>query len=54
MASLFLVHGGLWNSMDQEHFWRTPGIVTGLESHGLTVIGVAGRSELGRCRDGSS
>ena len=38
MASLFLVHGGLWDSMDAEHFWRTPGIVAGLESHGLTVL----------------
>ncbi|TCN35241.1 hypothetical protein EV644_11633 [Kribbella orskensis] len=38
MASLFLVHGGLWDSMDAEHFWRTPGIVAGLESHGITVL----------------
>jgi pimeloyl-ACP methyl ester carboxylesterase len=38
MTTLFLVHGGLWDSMDAEHFWRTPGIVAGLESHGLTVL----------------
>lgn len=38
MAPLFLVHGGLWDSMDAEHFWRTPGIVAGLESRGLTVL----------------
>lgn len=36
---LFLIHGGLWDdAMDAERFWRTPGIVAGLESHGLTVL----------------
>jgi pimeloyl-ACP methyl ester carboxylesterase len=37
-ADLFLVHGGLWDAMDATRFWRTPGIVAGLESAGLTVI----------------
>jgi len=41
MASLALVHGGLWESMDAARFWRTPGIVAGLESHGLTVLAPA-------------
>jgi hypothetical protein len=36
-ADLFLVHGGLWDTMDAEHFWRTPGIVAGLESSGLSA-----------------
>ena len=37
-ADLFLVHGGLWEAMDAADFWRTPGIVAGLEEAGLTVI----------------
>jgi pimeloyl-ACP methyl ester carboxylesterase len=37
-ADLFLVHGGLWEAMDATRFWRTPGIASGLESAGLTVI----------------
>jgi hypothetical protein len=37
-ADLFLVHGGLWDTMDAERFWRTPGIVAGLESSGLEVL----------------
>jgi pimeloyl-ACP methyl ester carboxylesterase len=38
MAPLFLIHGGLWELMDAERFWRTPGIVAGLEAQGLTVF----------------
>ena len=31
-ASVLLVHGGLWDAMDAEAFWRTTGIVKGLTS----------------------
>jgi pimeloyl-ACP methyl ester carboxylesterase len=38
-VKIFLIHGGLWDeAMDAERFWGTPGIVAGLESHGLTVL----------------
>jgi pimeloyl-ACP methyl ester carboxylesterase len=37
-ADLFLVHGGLWETMDAARFWRTPGILAGLETAGLTTI----------------
>jgi len=37
-ASVLLVHGGLWDDMDAERFWRTTGIVAGLTSHGLDVL----------------
>jgi hypothetical protein len=43
-ADLFLVHGGLWDTMDAEHFWRTPGIVAGLESTGSVPEGKSGCS----------
>ena len=36
---IFLIHGGLWDDdIDADRFWRTPGIVAGLESRGLTVL----------------
>ncbi|MEU4395396.1 hypothetical protein [Kribbella sp. NPDC023855] len=38
MSTVFLIHGGLWDSMDAERFWRTPGVVAGLEARGLTVF----------------
>ncbi|MDX6283488.1 MAG: hypothetical protein QOH03_4559, partial [Kribbellaceae bacterium] len=38
MSTVFLVHGGLWEPMNAERFWRTPGIVAALETHGLTVV----------------
>lgn len=38
MSTVFLIHGGLWDSMDAERFWRTPGVVAGLESRGLSVL----------------
>jgi len=37
-APVLLIHGGLWDTMDADGFWRTPGIVAGLESAGLTVL----------------
>jgi pimeloyl-ACP methyl ester carboxylesterase len=37
-ASVLLVHGGLWDAMDAERFWRTTGIAGGLTSYGLTVL----------------
>ena len=37
-ASVLLVHGGLWEAMDAEAFWRTTGIVKGLTSYGLDVL----------------
>jgi pimeloyl-ACP methyl ester carboxylesterase len=36
--TVVLVHGGLWDAMDAEHFWRTTGIAAGLTSYGLTVV----------------
>lgn len=38
MATVVLIHGGLWEDMDASRFWRRPGIVAGLERHGLTVL----------------
>ncbi|GAA3551042.1 alpha/beta fold hydrolase [Kribbella ginsengisoli] len=38
MSTVFLVHGGLWEPMDAERFWRTPGIVATLEARGVTVL----------------
>lgn len=35
---LFLIHGGLHDAMDAERFWRTPGIVAGLEARGFAVV----------------
>ena len=37
-ASVLLIHGGLWDAMDAEAFWRTTGIVKGLTSYGLDVL----------------
>ena len=30
MATLLLIHGGLWEDTDAEWFWRRPGIIVGL------------------------
>jgi hypothetical protein len=30
-APVLLIHGGLWDTMDADGFWRTPGIVAGLD-----------------------
>lgn len=38
MSTVFLVHGGLWDPMNAERFWRTPGIVAALEVRGVTVL----------------
>ncbi|MFK4086967.1 alpha/beta fold hydrolase [Kribbella sp. NPDC020789] len=37
-ATVLLVHGGLWDSMDAQAFWGTPGITAGLTDAGLTVL----------------
>ncbi|WP_329002980.1 hypothetical protein OHA18_07155 [Kribbella sp. NBC_00709] len=37
-ATAFLVHGGLWEAMDAEAFWGTPGITAGLASYGVEVL----------------
>ncbi len=36
--TVLLVHGGLWDPMDAERFWGTPGIAAGLTAAGLTVL----------------
>jgi pimeloyl-ACP methyl ester carboxylesterase len=38
MPTLFLVHGGLWEPMDADRFWRTPGVLAGLENLGFEVL----------------
>jgi len=38
MVTVALIHGGLWEDMDASRFWRRPGIIAGLERHGLTVL----------------
>jgi pimeloyl-ACP methyl ester carboxylesterase len=38
MTTVLLVHGGLWETLDAERFWRGPGIVAGLERRGVRVL----------------
>jgi len=38
MATLLLIHGGLWEDMDADRFWRRPGVVAGLEGLGCVVV----------------
>lgn len=38
MTTLLLVHGGLWDDMNAERFWRNPGIAAGLQRHGIEVL----------------
>jgi pimeloyl-ACP methyl ester carboxylesterase len=38
MATLLLIHGGLWEDTDADWFWRRPGIIAGLERLGHVVI----------------
>lgn len=38
MATLLLIHGGLWDNTDAGRFWGAPGIIAGLRRHGLEVI----------------
>jgi pimeloyl-ACP methyl ester carboxylesterase len=37
VATLVLVHGGLWDDMDAERFWVRPGVVDGLRAAGFAV-----------------
>lgn len=38
MTTLLLVHGGLWEDMDAEHFWNKPGVIAALRRYGLEVL----------------
>jgi hypothetical protein len=38
MTTVLLIHGGLWEDMDAERFWRKPGIVDGPQQHGIEVL----------------
>jgi pimeloyl-ACP methyl ester carboxylesterase len=38
LTTVLLVHGGLWEDMDAERFWHRPGIVAGLQRHGVRVL----------------
>jgi pimeloyl-ACP methyl ester carboxylesterase len=38
MATLLLIHGGLWEDTDADWFWRRPGVAAGLERLGHVVI----------------
>lgn len=38
MPTLLLIHGGLWEDIGADRFWRRPGIVAGLEALGFTVV----------------
>lgn len=38
MAPVLLIHGGLWEEIDADRFWRRPGVVAGLEERGFTVM----------------
>src|SRR4051794_34114160 len=37
-TTLVLIHGGLWEDMDAEGFWRKPGIAAGLQQNGWDVL----------------
>jgi pimeloyl-ACP methyl ester carboxylesterase len=37
MPTLLLIHGGLWEDIGADWFWRRPGIVDGFERLGFTV-----------------
>ncbi len=37
MATLLLIHGGLWEDIGADWFWRRPGIIDGFERLGFTV-----------------
>ncbi|MFD0559465.1 hypothetical protein FB566_0107 [Stackebrandtia endophytica] len=36
--TLLLLHGGLWEDMTVERFWRTPGVLDGLTGAGFTCV----------------
>ena len=38
MATLLLIHGGLWEDIGADWFWRGPGIIDGFERLGFTVV----------------
>jgi pimeloyl-ACP methyl ester carboxylesterase len=38
MPTLLLIHGGLWEDIGADWFWRRPGVITGLERLGFTVV----------------
>ena len=38
MPTLLLIHGGLWEDIGADWFWRRPGIAAGLERLGFTVV----------------
>ena len=38
MTTVLLIHGGLWEETDADRFWRRPGIVSGLEGRGFSVL----------------
>jgi pimeloyl-ACP methyl ester carboxylesterase len=38
MPTLLLIHGGLWEDIGADWFWRRPGVVGGLERLGFTVV----------------
>ncbi|GAA0552688.1 hypothetical protein GCM10010172_38910 [Paractinoplanes ferrugineus] len=38
MTTVLLIHGGLWEEMNAERFWHRPGIVAGLQRHGVEVL----------------
>jgi pimeloyl-ACP methyl ester carboxylesterase len=38
VSAVLLIHGGLWDNMDAAAFWGRPGIVRGLQRHGLEAL----------------
>jgi pimeloyl-ACP methyl ester carboxylesterase len=38
MPTLLLIHGGLWEDIGADWFWRRPGILAGFERLGFTVV----------------
>jgi pimeloyl-ACP methyl ester carboxylesterase len=38
MPTLLLIHGGLWEDIGADWFWRRPGIVAGFERLGFAVV----------------
>jgi hypothetical protein len=38
MDDVLLIHGGLWEDVGADWFWRRTGVVDGLAGRGLTVV----------------
>jgi pimeloyl-ACP methyl ester carboxylesterase len=38
MPSVLLIHGGLWEDVGADWFWRRTGVIDGLSARGVTVI----------------